>query len=440
MRTSHDNSTTLSSATSHSTINSRRRDSGASEADDSVEGMVNGHARTSPLSRPFSSPPSSSFTSPPPTSIIVGRLYLALAALSLLFLLLFLVFIGPQSTLAALRSSLSPSSSLSLSPSSLPSTPRLSPTTPCPLTPAHPTRPRYDASSPLVNAFNPYLKLIAIGDSITEFGAREGGWLLQLITHYNRRADVYNRGYSGYNTRNYLYVLRQQLHHNLFPFAPSLSPPPPTTAPDPTEAPPRFANLVTLYLGTNDAAIGSTVGHEAALHVPLAEFTANLRHIIALLVPEYAPVLAEGSTPPGRYLSTVTALLLVTPAQLDEKAWAYRDKQPPYPPLASLAPLARMPNVTALYAEAVRAVGAQWGIPVLDMWALTPPDADGQRVHFSDGLHLNAQGNRVLSEALVKAVADFYPQLSVPTLMFNAPSYWDLHYLPPNADPTQETP
>lgn len=43
-------------------------------------------------------------------------------------------------------------------------------------------------------------KIILFGDSITQQSFTVGGWGARLADHYARKADVINRGFSGYNT------------------------------------------------------------------------------------------------------------------------------------------------------------------------------------------------------------------------------------------------
>ena len=54
------------------------------------------------------------------------------------------------------------------------------------------------ASMPPVAQLRP--AFILFGDSITQRGGAVGGWATRLAERYTRRADVVNRGYSGYNT------------------------------------------------------------------------------------------------------------------------------------------------------------------------------------------------------------------------------------------------
>lgn len=72
---------------------------------------------------------------------------------------------------------------------------------------------------------------VCFGDSITQRGFAPG-WTGMLADAYQRKADVINRGYSGYNTRWAL-----QLLPRVFPAG---APPP---------------ELVTLFFGANDAAL-----------------------------------------------------------------------------------------------------------------------------------------------------------------------------------------
>lgn len=51
-------------------------------------------------------------------------------------------------------------------------------------------------------------KILLLGDSLTQGGTDdEGGWAQRLAARYSRRADVLNRGLSGYQTGWTLEVL-----------------------------------------------------------------------------------------------------------------------------------------------------------------------------------------------------------------------------------------
>ena len=98
--------------------------------------------------------------------------------------------------------------------------------------------------------------VVLFGDSLTQRGFEPGGWASALAHHLGRRADVYNRGYGGYNARWASYL------------APALFP-------DPSGAPGRHL-LVTVWFGANDAA---DAGERA--HVPLEEYARRLERVVA---------------------------------------------------------------------------------------------------------------------------------------------------------------
>lgn len=276
------------------------------------------------------------------------------------------------------------------------------------------------------------LQIVTVGDSITEYGSRQGGWVSLMSTHYVRHADLYNRGYGGYNTRTYLALLHQHINHNTWPYQP-------TTADDDDSSKVTrrsWQRLVTLYLGTNDAALPHSATNESRIHTPLDEFQSNLRSIVALLVPQYGAYLSADTVSPSRYLSRHTALILITPGQLNITAWQLRSLTPPYPPTSSL-PVSRSLSNTANYAAAVQSVANEWHIPCLDLWSLTP-DSEWQRL-LSDGLHLTEAGNRVVYDGVMRLVRENYGELEVSgmeeeeedevgKLEWDAPVYWQIDY------------
>jgi lysophospholipase L1-like esterase len=83
-----------------------------------------------------------------------------------------------------------------------------------------------------------------------------------LAARFQRRADILNRGLSGYNTRMALQTVNWVLD------SPALHS---------ETAPPLFA---TLFFGANDAADAKLNPKQ---HVPLAEYTANLAKLLATM-------------------------------------------------------------------------------------------------------------------------------------------------------------
>ena len=99
--------------------------------------------------------------------------------------------------------------------------------------------------------------VVLFGDSLTQRGWGEGGWCSSVAHLFQRRADVYNRGYGGYNSRWARYLLP-----HLFPLAAD-----------------NLTNkhfLIVVWFGANDAALPSENPH-----VPLEEYAENDRAILA---------------------------------------------------------------------------------------------------------------------------------------------------------------
>eukprot|EP00879_Flechtneria_rotunda_P019299 GHRR01020268.1.p1 GENE.GHRR01020268.1~~GHRR01020268.1.p1 ORF type:complete len:273 (+),score=88.15 GHRR01020268.1:378-1196(+) len=97
---------------------------------------------------------------------------------------------------------------------------------------------------------------VFLGDSLTEMGqSADGGWVTRVAAAYNRKADVLNRGFGGYNTYSTLLSLCEltdSFHrHQVL--------------------------LVAVWLGANDAALKD--GHDRAVHVPLKAYIVNLMEI-----------------------------------------------------------------------------------------------------------------------------------------------------------------
>ena len=124
--------------------------------------------------------------------------------------------------------------------------------------------------------------ILAFGDSITEhaWDVSIEGWLAKLGDLYIRRADVLNRGFSGYNTRWGVDIVDSVV----------------------VKAAPDF---VILFFGANDAVEVGIVQH-----VPLDEYIDNL-HIIIQRIRKSIPNID---------------ILLITPPPIDENKLIERNK------------------------------------------------------------------------------------------------------------------
>jgi lysophospholipase L1-like esterase len=211
-------------------------------------------------------------------------------------------------------------------------------------------------------------QLVALGDSLTQYGFSPLGWLSLLADHYSRKLDVLNRGYSGYNTTCALYMLQRSPH--LLPPSPSLT---------------------LILFGANDSSNGPWQ------HVPVSQYVSNLRDICALL------------------LSTSSSLvMLVTPPMVDAKAWDAHCE-------AQGKPTGTRSNAQVVhYAQAVRALASELALPLADLHGAMQAREDWRDL-LCDGLHLSEGGNKLLAEVVLGAIGRDIPQLASSAVLLDAP-------------------
>ncbi|OQR80729.1 isoamyl acetate-hydrolyzing esterase [Achlya hypogyna] len=195
--------------------------------------------------------------------------------------------------------------------------------------------------------------IVTLGDSITQNGANPDimGYQVMLTQDYVRKADVVNRGCSGWTTRDWmpkLPLLTREWSHK----------------------PPA---LVTIFLGANDAALKP--GPDQQQHVPLDEYVANLKQLVHTLPTAF----------PG------CKILLLTPPPVDDARYPSRS------------------NVEAgKYAAACVGVGAACNVPVVDFWTAM----QGMPHLFVDGLHFNKAGNVAAHAMILGAIRKHFPDLA----------------------------
>ncbi len=135
---------------------------------------------------------------------------------------------------------------------------------------------------------------------------------------------------------------------------------------------------MTIWFGANDAC-----PLPSKQHVPLERFKSNLVGIINLI-----------KSPESPYYSPDTQLILITPPPVNEEQWA-AERASTDPPQA----LDRFTKVTETYAQAVRDVGEEQNVPVVDIFnrflEIIGPSKKELRTYVCDGLHLNAAGYAV---------------------------------------------
>ncbi|KAI5480112.1 GDSL Lipase/Acylhydrolase family protein [Pseudohyphozyma bogoriensis] len=210
-------------------------------------------------------------------------------------------------------------------------------------------------------------QIICIGDSLTAGLSTEKNLVNALARNYHRTFDVLNRGWAGYNSAWTRITLPQWF--------------PRTGAGHVT---PR---LVLLWLGSNDAA-----GALGAVTIP--QFKANIKAIIKLL-----------KSPNSPNYSPRAEILLLTAT--------------PFDPSVS-ATFLRTLSRTKLYAEAMKDVGKELALPVVDLYGAIESRAregvpgGGREVWdkwFTDGLHLSEKGYEVVVEKVGEAIEQHFPEL-----------------------------
>ena len=149
------------------------------------------------------------------------------------------------------------------------------------------------------NFVNRRSSIICFGDSLTQFGF-DDGWLALLSNRYVRRADVFNRGFSGYNTRWALQIAPKIFEEFsqgiIFKKFSRLTYQKSCLGCIPG-GPPLF---ITIFFGTNDASTSA-----CPAHISESEFTDNMEKIISLacrVVPN-------------------KQVLVITPGKLNEVKW-----------------------------------------------------------------------------------------------------------------------
>ena len=214
-------------------------------------------------------------------------------------------------------------------------------------------------------------KILLLGDSLTQLSFE--GWGSDLANRYQRRADVLNRGMSGYNTR---WFLRYADDNGIW-------------------AEPGNVVLVTIFFGANDAALQE---QDPAKFVPIPEYKDNLQQLITKTQTSYPKAKVLVITPPPVHKQQ----------RLDFQRQRYGDKATGIPE--------RTYDNTQKYAIACMEVAQETNVPYLDMFnAMVDEggDDDGYGQYLCDGLHFNKVGHDFVFQKLLDAIESNYPGLVV---------------------------
>ena len=215
------------------------------------------------------------------------------------------------------------------------------------------------------------LSVVIFGDSLTERGFytdNGAGWIALLSNWWSRKADVYNRGYGGYNTRWASHIFEE----TVIPLSP---------------------DFLILFFGANDA-----VREGASQHVPVAEYERNIETLIMTALKKSEKALR---------------ILLITPPPADEEALQRRHKV-----------VYRRNNRTKMYADAVTRIGQKKNIVVLDLWTMFFNNLNDVRHDcYMDGLHFSAVGNMLLFKSITALIMKNFPVLDPSQLALDFPDF-----------------
>jgi len=235
-------------------------------------------------------------------------------------------------------------------------------------------------------------KFILLGDSITQlsFSASLSGWGAHLADVYQRRVDVYNRGFGGYNTDWFLqYLQTPEGKHDIWDLRGHTN---------------DSVKLVTIFFGANDA---SDETLNLRHHVPLERFEQNLRTIANLCRENFG--------------HDVRMIFITPPPVYHKSRIQYQIQR--YGAEKATGKLERTLELSGLYADVVCKVAKDLHVPCLHLWKQmqdeSPPtdsslDEDqpwGQ--YLNDGLHLSQLGNTFLAQRLVTLIQQSYPDIAV---------------------------
>lgn len=227
--------------------------------------------------------------------------------------------------------------------------------------------------------------IVLFGDSLTQLGYCEEGWVSSLNASCVRRAHVHNFGFNGYNTRCAIQVLDR-----VFPlrFAGS-------------SVSNNFPDFVTVCFGVNDAALPNQ-GEASVQHVPLNEYYDNLVHILRHI---RSMSTSAGKTP------EITVIGVLPPNEIGRNAYL-RQKYPEKNIPTSFRD--RTADTARKYSQAAKQAALTSGCTFLDMFNVFLTESKSSKLSEllkCDGLHLSRKGNFVFWDALHKHICEFFPHL-----------------------------
>ncbi|CAH1433006.1 unnamed protein product [Lactuca virosa] len=205
-------------------------------------------------------------------------------------------------------------------------------------------------------------QFVLFGSSIVQLGFLLDGWASDLAHYYARKADIFMRGYSGWNSRQALEVVKQ-----VFPKDDAVKP-----------------SLVIVYFGGNDSVLYDP--DVPSSHVPLDEYVQNMRNIATYL----------------QSLSETTRLIFLTAPPVNEEQMK-----------EVLGIENRKNELCGIYSDACLALCKEMNIKAIDLFTLIQQRPDWLTTSFLDGIHFTAAASATVASEIRLAIfqADWTPSL-----------------------------
>lgn len=209
-------------------------------------------------------------------------------------------------------------------------------------------------------------KIVLWGDSLTQTGWE--GWVAGLANRYQRRADVINRGMSGYNSKWFsLLQLENEFNEN------------------------DHVCLLTIWFGANDASLEQYNPHH---YVPIEEYKDNLKSLVDK----------------ARTKIKSSHIILITPPPVDhQQRLEYQKQRYPQSPSGILE---RTLENSGKYAQACKEVAESVQIPCLDLWTLFQKEKEWSKF-LNDGLHFSKDGHEFVLTKLLELIEVQFPELMI---------------------------
>ncbi|XP_052805889.1 isoamyl acetate-hydrolyzing esterase 1 homolog isoform X2 [Mya arenaria] len=217
----------------------------------------------------------------------------------------------------------------------------------------------------------PWPKVFLFGDSLTQYGnSSDGCWAALIADFLQRKCDVVNRGFSGYNTRWCKLILPKLI----------------------TKEDASSVAMVTVFLGANDSVDSVRCPKQ---HVPLEEFSQNMRDILQYLL----DIGIERQK-----------IAVISPPSCVDSKWEAECS------LRSI-PFGKYNTATKPYAQASMAVAKEFGTQSIDLYSSMMAQ-EGWEDMLNDGLHLSAKGSNHLFQLIKPLLLPLFEKL--PLIM----PYW----------------